>query len=219
MLIKIISPNDIINFIKSLPPFGGSFLQTPWWLEFEHKRGRALDHLGFFVNNKLAGVASVVTFELYGSICYAYCPRGPVLADESKMAEALKLLAGFYKDKVLFVRVEPNLIIKSQIPNPKSQILKLGYKKTDEVQPRATVMLDLEKPEDELLNNMHKKTRYNINLAERKGVKFRWGGLDDFETFWNLLQETAERGKFRTHVLAHYQMLLEGMDKIGRAHV
>ncbi len=213
MEIRVIDQSEITKFLKHQPVTPGLFLQTPNWLEFERRRGRGVDWLGFFVDGKLVGVASVVTFELYQSLYYAYCPRGPVVTENKYLNQALRLLVGQYKGKVLFLRVEPPIIIKPKIQNPKSEMQRLGFRKTDAVQPEATVTLDLKKSEEQLLSEMHHKTRYNINLAERKGVKFRWGTLQDFDTFWSLLQETAERGHFRTHVLAHYQMLLEGMDK------
>ena len=54
-------------------------------------------------------------------------------------------------------------------------------------QPQTTLVLDLTKTEEQLLQAMHAKTRYNIRLAEKKGVKIVEAGADRFEEFWQLL--------------------------------
>jgi lipid II:glycine glycyltransferase (peptidoglycan interpeptide bridge formation enzyme) len=43
---------------------------------------------------------------------------------------------------------------------------------------------------------MHHKTRYNIRVAERRGVRVRLGTAADLSTFYTLLQETARRDGF-----------------------
>lgn len=74
------------------------------------------------------------------------------------------------------------------------------------LQPRKTIMLDLSKPEEELLSAMREKTRYNIRLAERKSVGVYQS--DNFEIFLRLLQETAKRDEFHTHERQYYEKLL-----------
>ena len=50
--------------------------------------------------------------------------------------------------------------------------------------------------EDELLGRMKQKTRYNIRLAERKGVSVRTGGAADIPRLFRMYAETADRDGF-----------------------
>ncbi len=109
-----------------------------------------------------------------------YIPRS-----EFPSEEVLKFLSEYAKkNNVIFIKIEPNEV-KSQnnvIPNsfrdPKEilkqvQDDKLSFfikQSSHPLFPSYTQLLDLTKTDEELLRNMKSKTRYNIRLAERKGV-------------------------------------------------
>ena len=62
---------------------------------------------------------------------------------------------------------------------------------------KYTFILDLTKSEEELLKNMHPKTRYNIRVAEKKGVKVIEDNSDKaFEEYLKLTKETTQQTKF-----------------------
>ncbi len=84
---------------------------------------------------------------------------------------------------------------------------------TRQVPPRATLIIDLTKSEDELLSGMHEKTRYNIHLAERKGVVARSvGAKEAFASFWQLMQDTARRDNIGIHPEEYYRKMLGIME-------
>ena len=66
----------------------------------------------------------------------------------------------------------------------------------DQVQFRNTVLIDLRATEQALLERMKQKTRYNIRLAERKGVAVRLGGPDDIPMLYRMYAETSVRDGF-----------------------
>lgn len=74
----------------------------------------------------------------------------------------------------------------------------------EQVQFRNTVKLDLRLSEEELLRQMKQKTRYNIRLAEKKGIKVREGGSDDFPMLYRMYQETSQRDGFIIREEAYY---------------
>ena len=60
------------------------------------------------------------------------------------------------------------------------------------------------KTEEELLKSMKQKTRYNIRLAERKGVTVRHGDPTDFENLFKTYAETAIRDGFTIRQKEYY---------------
>ena len=83
--------------------------------------------------------------------------------------------------------------------------------------PSWTQILDLTKSEEELLKNMHSKTRYNIRLAEKKGVKVREESNDKgFKTFAKLYFETTKRQKYFGHDYHYHKIVWDNLKaKIG----
>ncbi len=94
----------------------------------------------------------------------------------------------------------PNAPLSYQIPQTKYQLLK-----TQPTFATATFMLEIAPSEEELLTKMHPKTRYNIKLAQKKGVRVE--RAEDINTFLLLQQETAIRQGFHLHPDKYYHTL------------
>jgi len=94
---------------------------------------------------------------------------------------------------------------------------RVGWQKADhDVQPAHTLVMDLDKGEEELLAEMRPKTRYNIKLAERRGVRVRFSADErDMETFLKLAQDVAVRSPFRYHLPEHYRAMLKVLAPAG----
>lgn len=78
-----------------------------------------------------------------------------------------------------------------------------------EVQPPHTVIIDLNRSEDELLAGMHKKNRYNIRLAARKDVRVRRVDATRLPEWYELYRETAVRDGIVVHSRRYYERLFE----------
>ena len=104
----------------------------------------------------------------------------------------------------MFLKIDPAELIAP--PGPHFRISR-------PLQPQKTSVLYLGKSEDDLRSAMHEKMRYNIRLAERKGVEVKisipGSGARDFESFWRLMQETTHRDRFHTHGKSYYKKLLD----------
>ena len=73
------------------------------------------------------------------------------------------------------------------------------------VQAPATIMLDLRPPPEAILAQMKPKWRYNIRLAERKGIRVRMGGAADLPLFHRLSEVTAARDGFPIRTEEYYR--------------
>ena len=90
------------------------------------------------------------------------------------------------------------------------------------VQPPDTVLLPLDKSEEDLLATMRNKWRYNIRLAQKKGVEVSsFRGTGDgfnaaFEHFYELFETTSKRDGVQFHAKDYYRdLLLRGASDEG----
>ena len=78
-----------------------------------------------------------------------------------------------------------------------------------EVQPSSTVLIDLRLDLESLLAGMHKKNRYNVGLARRKGVRVREAGASELPAWYELYRQTAVRDGITIHSARYYEHLFE----------
>lgn len=140
----------------------------------------------------------------------AYIPRGPIIDwDNPSMIEQLfeRVHRAVRLRRAWACWVEPEVHDSETIAKTMSG---LGYHRSKRtVQPRSTLIVDISPPEDDILMAMKPKTRYNIRLAERKGVAVRKGTLDDIARFHALMAVTGERDEFGIHTEAYYHRAFE----------
>jgi len=85
----------------------------------------------------------------------------------------------------------------------------LGFSKSlHDSQPRHTLILDINQEEEELLKQMHSKTRYNIRLAKKKGVEVEVDN-SKFKEFWELTKKTQSRQNITTFSYNYFEKILK----------
>jgi len=140
----------------------------------------------------------------------AYVPRGPVLnwQDEDEvraMMDALKEEGRRLGSGVL--KVEPEL---TDTVENRELMARLGFRASSQsIQPRSTIVVDLRTDPESILQGMKSKWRYNVRLAERKGVRVRVCEAGDLASFEALMQETAARDAFDVHEASYYRSAFE----------
>ena len=130
-----------------------------------------------------------------------YVPKGPILdvLNEPLLDHILDELARIARRRrALFIKIDPDVEPGTpQGDRVLDALRRRGWQRSDEeIQYRNTILLDLTPSEDELLMNMKSKWRYNVRLAQRKGVTIRQGTKDDLGLLYAMVEETAERAGF-----------------------
>lgn len=158
-------------------------------------------------------------------MCLLYAPKGPMLDwhDESLYRQVLDDLQRFaLRQGAIFLKIDPDVLLGTGIPGSaddrleadgqgiQAELRRRGWVfSSDQVQFRNTVLLDLSLPEEELLARMKQKTRYNIRLAGKKGVKVRQGNLADLPMLYRLYVETSRRDGFIIRQEDYYRFVWE----------
>jgi peptidoglycan pentaglycine glycine transferase (the first glycine) len=163
----------------------------------------------------------------------AYIPKGPVIDwSDASLCQAFftQLNTQLQRRGALALRMEPNRVVNALTisaasnPLPASPLatkVPVAHSHVEELpaaalpislypvlplQPIRSIILDLTPSEDALLAGMKEKWRYNLRLAQRKGVTMRAAEtLKDVETWYALLRTTGERDHFGIHTLDYYQ--------------
>jgi len=79
--------------------------------------------------------------------------------------------------------------------------------------PSHTLFLDLKKNREEILQNMKPKTRYNIRLAGRRGIRVRNAGPEDLPVWQDLYMQTAARNGITPHPVHFFETALQAKDE------
>ena len=180
-------------------------LQSFEWGEFRKKTKIKILRCAELKNNKLEN-AYQISVHKTPNFPYkiGYFPKG-ILPSDTLINE---LINTGNSNSISFIQLEPN-IFKS-----KNAVLPDKLKKSfHPLFTKYTFILDLTKTEDELMKNMHQKTRYNIRLSEKKGVKVEIDNSDkSFKEYLKLTEETTKRQKFYAHDQTYHRTL---WDTIG----
>ena len=156
-----------------------------------------------------------------------YGCRGPVcdLDDRetfSQLLDGAKVLAKKYKSYV--IKIDPDVPSSNTAFSSLLQSFgfraKEGGKNFEAIQPRYVFRLNVEgKTEEELLANFHQKWRYNIRLAERKGVTVRICGKEMVPAFSDLMLTTGVRDGFVTRKPEYFAAMLDNLGEHARLYM
>ncbi len=159
---------------------------------------------------------------LFGNLMY--CPRGPICRPDDavslrQLTEGAQLLA--WKYNAMALRMEPDVSSDDgafrRIMKCLGWQIRAGSGAGDMVQPRHVFRLDIrDRSEEELMAGFGRKLRYNIRLAQRRGVEIRRGGREDLAVFHALLVETARRDGFLARPLEYLRRM---WDALGPEHM
>lgn len=197
-------------------------LQTAAWAQLKCSFGWRVRRVALRSAGRIVAGAQILVRRLplaIGSI--AYLPKGPLVNwQDAAQTQALLLLcdAAARAENAIFLKLEPDLADGAE---PRQLLQALGWHASAQsLQPRRTLRVDTACEPSAALARMKSKTRYNIGLAEKKGVVVRSAPLQnagaELAAFWRLLQSTAARDEFGIHSERYYQTAYESFAATAR---
>ena len=144
--------------------------------------------------------AQILLRRLPLGLSIAYLPKGPLGTQWQELWLHVDTLCRNHH--AIFLQVEPDLF--EPLPEEVRTQWLAGFSlKEHTIQPRRTIVIDLQPTEEQILASMKQKTRYNIRLAQRHGVLVRPSA--DLEGFYRMMQTTAQRDGFALHKAEYYR--------------
>lgn len=180
-------------------------LQTTYWGNFRREWG----------NEVLETPWGILTLHGLPLTPYklAIFEKGP--APTPEMLAGLKEIAR--KNNIIFVKLEPNCQKDEKLIELMESYGAVPGKRFFTP---TTFWIDLTKSEDDLLKSFTGKTRYNIRLAERKGVKVTEDDSDAaFGRYLELTRETTQRQAFFAHTEKYHRLMWKNLKDAGIAHL
>ncbi len=164
-----------------------------------------------------------ISFRGLFNMCVFYAPKGPLLdwSNQSLRTRVLSDLESFTKKKgAIFLKIDPDINVGRGVPQSETDApdktgadIQLEMKRrgwgysAEQIQFQNTVHVDLSANEEEIIMRMKQKTRYNVRLAEKKGVVLRVGNLDDLPMLYKMYAETSVRDGFVIRDEEYYMMV------------
>lgn len=191
-----------------------SHVTQSWeWGEFRKDSGLPLLRYGLYEHGKLTKAFQLTLHKMpFTSQFVGYLPKGPAL--DQNFVEALQRIGE--GTNCAFIKVEPDV----EIRDTRYEIPKEFTKSPKPLFTKYNFILDLTKSEEELLKNMHPKTRYNIKLAQKKGVRVE-ERTDDaaFEIYLKLYFETTRRQGYFGHNENYHRKAWQTLKRAGMARL
>lgn len=100
-----------------------------------------------------------------------------------------------------FLKWEPGTLFDQQ----QLDFAALGFRKSpQQIQPAATILIDISGDDDTILKRMNQGTRRKIRQSSKKGVHFYEGTHADVQKFVDIMHETGTRQDFDVFSPAYY---------------
>lgn len=189
-------------------------IQSWEWGEFRKSLGLPLLRYGIFKNGKMIKAFQLTLHKIPLTGQYVgYLPKGP--QPDKELAQALEKVGK--ENNCAFIKLEPDILVGQHqpfsihpkfLPSPKPLFSKHNF------------ILDLTLIEEELLKKMHPKTRYNIRLAQKKGVIVQ-ERVDEkaLDIYLKLYFETTKRQGYHGHNKEYHKKVWKTLKDANMARI
>ncbi|HFR3691310.1 TPA: aminoacyltransferase [Streptococcus suis] len=202
-----------------------NLLQSSSWAKIKDNWGN--ERLGFYQDDSLVAVASVLIRPLPAGFSMLYIPRGPIMdySNQELVSFVLKTLKKFGKSKrALFVKFDPYILLSHRqfnqepITNTQAQAIVANLQEAgcewiglttdmaENIQPRFQANILKEYFSDDQLS---KSTKQVVRTSLNKGVQVSFGHLEFLDQFSELMKKTENRKSISLRGREYYKKLLE----------
>ncbi len=213
--------NEWNNFLASTQEC--PIIQSVEWGEFKKISGWQPIRIAVFDDNRIIGGISILKRKIPFIVkSLFYAPRGPVLDFHNedvfyRLITKIKEVAKQHNAIVL--KIDPEVLETDAEAKGILEKYDFHFVKK-QIQPRATLFLNLTQSLDDLLANFESKTRYNIRLSARKGVHVKEiTNIEGVDIFYKIYIETAKRDTFIIHPYEYYKRVVEKLADKGMVHI
>lgn len=212
------------------------FLKSYEWGQACIHRGLIPHYVGVKNKKEIVATALLLEKKLPLGYSYFYIPRGFTIdyEDYDLIEFFTKEIAKYTKSKKsIFFKIDPDIFMHKIdkdahviVDEPDHYDLvkffkKIGYKHQklnlffENMQPRFTFRVDLDKSIDEVRSNYSKSVKRFIKQADKYGVTVKAGNRKDIKEFVRLMKLTEKRQGFFSHDYDFYEQLYDLFEPIN----
>lgn len=199
----------------------GDVLQCWEWGELKARTGWTPYAVGLERAGRLAAGCLLLKRPMPGGLSLLYAPRGPMVDFGQpdlwpELAAEIRALGR--RERAMVVKMDPAIPatprgagFQPAVSGVAEALRTAGFRPATSAeavggtQPRQVMKLDLTLSEDELLESFAPKWRYNIRLAERKGVVVSDEVTrEDLAEWYEVLKITARRDGFTVRAISYF---------------
>jgi lipid II:glycine glycyltransferase (peptidoglycan interpeptide bridge formation enzyme) len=171
-------------------------LQTFEWGELKSEFGwkpYRLEHDGF--------VFQILMRALPLGFKIGYIPKSKINLENKELWNSIDKFC--ISQNAIFLKYEQDSFVNENVPSTVDK----KFIVSKPIQPKSTIEIDLQGSESDWLERMKQKTRYNIKLAIKKGIRIE--KTDDISIFHQLMLDTSKRDNFGVHSKKYYQLAFD----------
>jgi peptidoglycan pentaglycine glycine transferase (the first glycine) len=210
-------------FVAGSP--AASFLQLTAWAQVKRPNGWTATRIVAAGPTDVPGAGPVGAQVLLRRVrrlpwTLGYAARGPLSPNLDEAALGAFTAAVRTRARELgvsYVRIEPELL---EDPAVAAKLRRAGWRPVARsLQPSATRLIDLSRPEQELWSDLRPKWRQYVNKARRDDVTIVAGTGKDLPAFYTLYEETASRAGVYQREEQSYRAVWDAFAPSGMARL
>ena len=177
----------------------------------------------------IRGAMAVLIRRLPGGVPFTlmYGCRAPVCdpSDQETLRDLLDGVRALAKEYHSYlIKIDPDVNVEDRafasFMRAYGFRIKEGGKNFEAIQPKFVFRLYLNgRNEDEVMASFHQKWRYNIRLAQKKGVEVRICGKEMVPDFTRIMLETGLRDGFVTRNESYFANMLDNLGEHARLYM